>query len=412
VEQVIDEILDTPGNTRVLNESLKYTEFQFGNRIPGKAYRQSGNRGRINNFQVEINIMIFIYNSLISICKEEKSLSVMDCDEMILPYYEKMLELLKPWSLCVDLDAANRVDSLIKNQIDEMLRRLSETEKIVATIYQHRNQFVIAESHCQRAISYARRYNEEGKTKTTLLLNALTIYCELRIHQGDFEGGVQLAEEAYNYVAVAYNPVHPQVQKAACTLIGCLIHKGDLYDAERFSQVTLDSLKDPANGIDQESEAVAVGYYNLGSVICDQNGDLVKAESLVRESLRIRAQLYGNDHYRVGESIALLASTLRKQGNLGDEVKELYERSLAIDVKHVGPDGVNTSISNKNSGHFHHQLAKTLSTAVERKEHLQLSKFYYTEALRIDTKVFGPAHRDTIDSASNLSDISDLLSEA
>jgi hypothetical protein len=84
------------------------------------------------------------------------------------------------------------------------------------------------------------------------------------IAQSDFAGALPFAEEAYNYVAVAYNPVHPHVQKAAGTLIDCLIHKGDLYDAKRFSQVTLDSLKDPANKVDQECEAVAEGYYNLG----------------------------------------------------------------------------------------------------------------------------------------------------
>jgi hypothetical protein len=49
-------------------------------------------------------------------------------------------------------------------------------------------------------------------------------------------------------VVINYNPVHPDVQKAAGALIECLIHKGDLYDAERYSQMTFDSLKDPANG--------------------------------------------------------------------------------------------------------------------------------------------------------------------
>jgi archaellum component FlaF (FlaF/FlaG flagellin family) len=72
---------------------------------------------------------------------------------------------------------------------------------------------------------------------------------------------------------MAYNPVHPEVQSAACMLIECLIHNGNLYDAERYSQLTLDSLKDPANAVDQNSELVAIGYYNLGKVINAQNGD-------------------------------------------------------------------------------------------------------------------------------------------
>jgi hypothetical protein len=214
VEEVIIEILNTPRNARVLNELLKYAEYQFGDRVPGKAYRQRGNSERIDNYQVEINIMICIDYSLINVHLDNGLLSIIDCHYIILPYYEKMLELLKPWSLCVDLDAANGVDILNKDQIHNILRLLSETERNVAVIYQHRNQFIIAENHHQRAISYARQYNEEGETKTTLLLEALIRYCELRIQQGDFEGGVQLAEDAYNCVAVAYDPVHPQVPES------------------------------------------------------------------------------------------------------------------------------------------------------------------------------------------------------
>jgi hypothetical protein len=101
--------------------------------------------------------------------------------------------------------------------------------------------------------------------------------------------------EKLTIVAVAYNPVYPQVQEAAGVLIDCLTRKGDLYDAERYAQLTLDSLKDPANAVDQESEALARGYYDLGWVLYIQNESLARAEVLARESLRIRAQLNGND---------------------------------------------------------------------------------------------------------------------
>jgi hypothetical protein len=176
--------------------------------------------------------------------------------------------------------------------------------------------------------------------------------------------------------------------------------------------MTLDSLKDPANKVDQESEALARGFYNLGNVVNNQDGDLMRAETLVRESLRIRALLCDNDHPYVGHSISLLAKNLRKQGNLGDEVKELYERSLSIDIKHEGPDGVNTSISNLNLGNFYFNLAETSLNLAKLKEHLQLSKNCYTEALRINTKVFGLAHRKTINVTSKLSEISHALSKA
>jgi hypothetical protein len=69
---------------------------------------------------------------------------------------------------------------------------------------------------------------------------------------------VNFAEEAYNLVVEAYDPVHPQVQEAAGELINILIMKGDLYDGD---------------GIDQESELVAEGAFNLANVIDLLDGD-------------------------------------------------------------------------------------------------------------------------------------------
>jgi hypothetical protein len=55
-------------------------------------------------------------------------------------------------------------------------------------------------------------------------------------------------------------------------------------------------------------------------VIFQINGDIFRAESIVRISLRIRAQLYDNEHPFVGEISLLLAHILKIQGKLGDKV--------------------------------------------------------------------------------------------
>jgi hypothetical protein len=95
------------------------------------------------------------------------------------------------------------------------------------------------------------------------------------------------------------------VQEAAEILINILIEKGDLFDAERYAQVTYGNLRDIKNEINQESDEVAVGAYNLADVIFKQNGDSIKAEELARESLRIRTLKYGSDHLSVGRSCSL-----------------------------------------------------------------------------------------------------------
>jgi tetratricopeptide (TPR) repeat protein len=164
--------------------------------------------------------------------------------------------------------------------------------------------------------------------------------------------------------------------------------------------------------LDQQSEAVARGYYDLGRVILEQKGDLVKAEKLVRESLRIRTRLYGGDHGQVGMSSGLLANVLRAQGKLRIETKELYERTLVIDIKNYGSEGLNTAASNSNLGSLYYQQAEANQSAGIRKEHLLLSVSKLNEALRIYTKIFGPDHPYTMNASSQLSIVTRELSEA
>jgi hypothetical protein len=410
VVQVIDEILESPNQIRnkkrIVGHVISFVEFQFGERLPGKSYRERNNGEQISNWTVEIEILCQIYDSLIRIYDDYISLDQMNKDIMILPLHEKRLELLAPWS--VDSDDSICIERLNKGQTNAILLMSSVIKNEIAFLFTRRNKFNLAESHCDEALSYARRYDGEEEDKATLLCSAFTAYSDLRKKQFNFVDAATFAEEAYNCVAIAYNPVHPAVQKAAGNLIECLIHKGDFYDAERFAQVTLDSLKDPANGVDQDSEEVAKGYYALGNAIMgnailNQNGDLTKAERLGRESYRIYVQLYGNDHCLVGISANLLAGTLKLQGKLGDETKELLHRSLALSIRYEGPDGNNTAAGNANLCDLYDSLAARQLTADKRKEHLCLAESYMKEALRISTKNHGSANPQTIDFAARLS---------
>jgi hypothetical protein len=74
--------------------------------------------------------------------------------------------------------------------------------------------------------------------KTTPIFEAFSTYVNLRQHQGDCSDVVTFAEEAYNLVVDAYDLVHPQVKEASGWLIGCLIQKSGLFNAERFADQT------------------------------------------------------------------------------------------------------------------------------------------------------------------------------
>jgi tetratricopeptide (TPR) repeat protein len=201
-----------------------------------------------------------MYINLISVYTDDRSISMVVSDNLTFPYYQKIFELLRPWSAYLDLNCTGQVSSLNKYQINHTLLYFSQTERNMGSIYMRRNDFVLAEDHRQQALFYARLYEGKEEMKTDLLCKALLALYELQRDKRNFDEALILAEEVYNCFAVGYNPVHPAVQKAASTLIECLLFKGDFYDAERYAQFTLDSLKDPANGLDQQDAAVARGY--------------------------------------------------------------------------------------------------------------------------------------------------------
>jgi tetratricopeptide (TPR) repeat protein len=415
VWQVIIDLIEGPEkigkNTRVLRHALSYAEFQFGT-VSGQSYHEREIGKKSSNWIFEMEILCRIYDSLIGIYRDDESLSLIMKDNMMLPHLEKMLNLLRPWSALIDSDDTCCLEVLDKYQVNIVTSYLSRTESEMAFLLMRRNEYSLAESHCNLALSYARRDDGAEEEKTSLLFDALTAYSNLRSRQGNLADAVTFLEEAYNCVAITYNPVHPKVQMAAGNLIGCLTNKGDYYNAETFAQMTLDSLKDPANRVDQDSEAVAKGYSDLGYVIQMQGGDLIKAERLARESYRIRVHLYGNEHFNVGASTCLLANILMARGNLGDETKKLNETSLAIFIRNEGLDGINVAAGIANIGFFQANLADRQLNADKRKEHLCLSVSYMKEASRISTKVRGPTHPKSIKYAAELENDIQRLSEA
>jgi hypothetical protein len=185
VFRVIKEILEayvTKKNEkrRVLVHLISYALHQFGDRVLGKGYRERAFNGeRIDNWRVEIGILIPIYLNLTSAYNSDESLSMIVCDNLIFSYYEKILELLRPWSAYLDVSSASHMDSLDKDQINDILDHFSETERNMGSIHIRRNQFDRAENHCQQALVFAKLYEGNEERKISLLYEALRKSCEL-----------------------------------------------------------------------------------------------------------------------------------------------------------------------------------------------------------------------------------------
>jgi tetratricopeptide (TPR) repeat protein len=403
IEGIAEEIREKNKlEMRVFKHLISYALYQLGDRVVEKKYRERENGERINNWNAEVLILLPIYNDILNCYFKDKSLSLASRDDLVIPYYEKMLDLLRPWSKYFDLNYTSGMDNLDREQINHLLRLSSQVECQVGESYRHQNKFDLSENHCQLGISYARLYEGNKEDKVHLLGTALTKLHDLRLIQENFEDALCFAEEAYDIVAIAYNPVHSRVQEAASTLIKCLLAKGDLDKAKVYASMTLDSLKDPANGMDQESETVAGGRDNLARVFLKEDNH-AKAEMLVRESLRIRTLLYDVNHPILGKNIGLLGSIFLSQKRINSETKELLERSLAIDKWHYGPEGLNTALSYVKMGIFYQELNIQSTTVEKKKDTFLQAKSNFEEGLRIYTIVHGS-------NSSNAIGLSQILS--
>jgi hypothetical protein len=218
-------------------------------------------------------------------------------------------------------------------------------EKRMAMITMERSQLDIADGHCKRCLTYARQFTAEGHHKTTAIFTGLCNYVYLRRREGKISTAVTFVEEALNLVVVAYDPVHLQVQEAAGLLIQCLIKTGNFFDAERYAEVTYSNLRDRKNGI------------------------------------------------------------LQSEKNFGNKTKNLLEQALANLIKNEGVDGVNVAGGNCSIGQFYLMVAMIQSTEDARRAQLLLAKSYQNEAYRIETKLYGPNHPQTISAKAQLSQI-------
>jgi hypothetical protein len=211
VERVIKEILapNKRNDVRVLEHLLLYAEYQFGKQIPGTDYREKRDGVRISNFQVEVVILAGIHQSLANYYSQNNSLSKIFKRDTISHYLQRSLSLLNPWLIRLD---SNQVGNLINPEMNIVLTHLTTLERNMAMVTLDQRLFVASEGHCQRCLAHSRRLKAGGEKQVIFMFHALQAYCNLRQVQGDLSGAVEFAEECYNLVVEAYDPVHPQVQ--------------------------------------------------------------------------------------------------------------------------------------------------------------------------------------------------------
>jgi hypothetical protein len=210
-DQFFEVCEDVPENARIFEHMIAYVTFQLGDRAPGTAYHERKGEGKISNYEAEIKCLIALHVTLINCYAQDRSLTQLQQDNKMFPYVEKALKILSPWTSCLEQNITNSVDRLDKEQINKILYTWSFIEIRMATIYMHRVEFDLSEDHCQLSLFYAKLHDGEEVLRVSVVYEALTVYCNLRRTQDKFSEAIPLAEEAYNLVAIMYNPVHPMV---------------------------------------------------------------------------------------------------------------------------------------------------------------------------------------------------------
>jgi hypothetical protein len=122
--------------------------------------------------------------------------------------------------------------------------------------------------------------------------------------------------------------------------------------------------------------------------------------------MRIRIRLNCSDGNNIGTSSTLLATILESQNKFGDETKKLFERSLALCIRHEGLDGSYTAVGSIHLSQLHCHLVAVQTTASTAKTtQLLLAKSYSEEGLRIQTKISSPTHQNTVATTMILANI-------
>jgi hypothetical protein len=136
VSQVIMETLFSAKGRiiRVLEYLLSYAEFQFGEEVSGKDYRERDNGERIDNWVVEMTFLHGINKQLAETYRTNMSLSNIVRDNLAFPYREKSIKILTSMLHSHKLDAIEQ-----PLHTDKLLFELLTTEQVMNEYFDFTN---------------------------------------------------------------------------------------------------------------------------------------------------------------------------------------------------------------------------------------------------------------------------------
>lgn len=165
------------GEIRLLEYSLLFAEYQYGDRIVGQLYRKREVNGIDKlNFHVDIltllRLCIQLGASYIAIAtKIENKAAHEDAIHKAIYYHEKSRSILEPWQKQVNSEKGERIDKIDEMGIDIVYNCMSEVEKGFGECYRYLDNNEKAGDYYDKAIAHAKRI--KGDRRTYLLCDML-----------------------------------------------------------------------------------------------------------------------------------------------------------------------------------------------------------------------------------------------
>jgi tetratricopeptide (TPR) repeat protein len=415
LKKYADKCIETNEKIQIFEQCLSFAEYQFGERIIGKPYREIYNN-ILTNVKIELESLVPQYFNLGDLYySTQKNIKLSDtCKSTMIKsifYFEKILQIFEYWEINFNL---------VENETTQELNIYMIYDNIAITCHRlslcHNRLYNYDKciTYCDKSIYYTKLLTNSER-KIVLLYESLELKGRFLSTMSKFDEARTMFEDAYNIMAETYDPSHPKVLAIGSLLIDVLIVKEEYYDAERFSRICYECLK---RVNDHESYLMCKIMQDLANAsfhlfIMNNNTDtlnLLEIEMLLRNSINIEEKKFGHDSIAMITLLLQLVNVIRlfENENRDNEIKAILEDILAISIKktHESPFIFQANIS---LAQFHLVVADKLPRSDEKIINLTKSKSYYEEAILIGEKIYETDNEQLNEIRLCLSSIINLL---
>jgi serine/threonine protein kinase len=264
----------------------------------------------------------------------------------------------------------------LEPEIRDPLVRASIHQTLGET-YEQLSLYEDAERHLREALELRRSIlgdEHPDVAKTIVQLVWVLIYIEGEQYNQEYE---ELIRDAIAIQRRLLGDKHPDLAEGLRILGWIRFTDTDFVAADSLLRTAYKMQKDL---LGRDHESVATTANLLGGYILLKKGDLDASEMFLSEALEIRRRLYGEEHWRVAESMAHLTKFLNYRG---DPARAVTFGRRALEISRKAFEEVNLQISGNLNALGYSYL---YSGEYEAAEHM------FQEMLRMEQQMFGENH--------------------